>query len=103
MTLKEKFHQWLKTDPFGSKDRVTLREAQCEVIAEEFAIEFAEWLIDGHVSKLTLEEFKKQKEKENELFDERLAEKIKEEKEKLLKVTPFNYCGIASQLIKYLK
>ncbi len=62
MTLKEKFHQWLKTDPFGSKDRVTLREAQCEVIAEEFAIEFAEWLIDGHVSKLTLEEFKKQKE-----------------------------------------
>jgi len=43
MTLKEKFHQWLKTEPFSSKDRVTLREAQCEVIAEEFAIEFALW------------------------------------------------------------
>lgn len=44
MTLKEKFHQWLKTEPFNSRDRVTLREAQCEVIADEFAIGFAEWL-----------------------------------------------------------
>jgi predicted phosphoadenosine phosphosulfate sulfurtransferase len=44
MTLKEKFHQWLKTEPFSSEDRPTLREAQCEVIAEEFAIEFADWL-----------------------------------------------------------
>jgi hypothetical protein len=43
MTLKEKFHQWLKTEPFNSKYRVTLREAQCEVIADEFAIGFAEW------------------------------------------------------------
>jgi hypothetical protein len=43
MTLKEKFHQWLKTDPFGSKDRVTLREVECEAIAEEFAIGFALW------------------------------------------------------------
>jgi len=43
MTLKEKFHQWLKTEPFSSEDRPTLREAQCEVIAEEFAINFANW------------------------------------------------------------
>jgi len=43
MTLKEKFHQWLKTEPFSSEDRPTLREAQCEVIAEEFAIGFANW------------------------------------------------------------
>jgi hypothetical protein len=50
MTLKEKFHQWLKTDPFGSKDRVTLREAECEAIAEEFAIEFAEWCVIRKVS-----------------------------------------------------
>ena len=44
MTLKEKFHQWLKTEPFNSKDKVTLREAQCEIIADEFAIGFAEWV-----------------------------------------------------------
>jgi hypothetical protein len=43
MTLKEKFHQWLRTEPYSLKDAVTLREAQCEVIAEEFAIGFAEW------------------------------------------------------------
>lgn len=44
MTLIEKFHEWLKTEPFNSKDRPTLREAQCEVIAEEFAIGFASWI-----------------------------------------------------------
>lgn len=38
MTLKEKFKQWLDTDP-----RVQIREVQLEVIAEEFAIGFAEW------------------------------------------------------------
>jgi len=43
MTLKEKFHQWLRTEPFNLRDAVSLREAQCEVIADEFAIEFAEW------------------------------------------------------------
>lgn len=45
MTLIEKFHQWLKTEPFSSKERPTLREAQCEQIADEYAIEFAEWLL----------------------------------------------------------
>ena len=45
MTLKEKFHQWLRTEPYSLKDAVTLREAQCEVIADEFAIGFADWLI----------------------------------------------------------
>jgi hypothetical protein len=44
MTLLEKFHQWLKTEPFNSKERPTLREAQCVFIAEEFAIGFAEWM-----------------------------------------------------------
>ena len=44
MTLKEKFHQWLRTEPFNLRDAVTLREAQCEVIADEFAIGFAEWV-----------------------------------------------------------
>jgi hypothetical protein len=42
MTLKEKFKQWLDTDP-----RLQIREVQLEVIAEEFAIEFAEWLEDS--------------------------------------------------------
>ena len=44
MTLKEKFHQWLNTDPFSSKERPTLRESQLEIIADDYAIEFAEWL-----------------------------------------------------------
>jgi hypothetical protein len=44
MTLKEKFHQWLRTEPYSLKDAVTLREAQCEVIADEFAIGFADWI-----------------------------------------------------------
>ena len=39
MTPKEKFKQWLDTDP-----RVQIRDVQLEVIAEEFAIGFAEWL-----------------------------------------------------------
>ena len=38
MTLQEKFKQWLDTDP-----RVQIRDVQLEVIAEEFAIGFAEW------------------------------------------------------------
>ena len=42
MTLQEKFKQWLDTDP-----RVQIREVQLEIIAEEFAIGFAEWFIDS--------------------------------------------------------
>lgn len=30
-------------------------------LADDYAIKFAEWLMDGHVSELTLEEFKKEK------------------------------------------
>jgi hypothetical protein len=40
MTLQEKFKQWLDTDP-----RVQIRDVQLEIIAEEFAIGFAEWLM----------------------------------------------------------
>ncbi len=39
--MKEKFKQWLDTDP-----RVQIREVQLEVIAEEFAIGFCIWLAD---------------------------------------------------------
>ena len=41
MTLKENFKKWLDTDP-----RLQIREVQLEVIAEEFAIGFAEFLYD---------------------------------------------------------
>jgi hypothetical protein len=44
MTLNEKFHQWLSTEPFNSREIPTLREAQCVVIADEFAIGFADWI-----------------------------------------------------------
>lgn len=72
MTLVEKFHQWLKTEPFSSKERPTLREAQCEQIADEYAIEFANWLREvdtlenaekwfGYSDQDMLNEFKKEK------------------------------------------
>jgi hypothetical protein len=68
MTLKEKFDVISCKDcdmPYCDIKCTMLSDLELdklEQIAEEFAIEFAEWLIDGHVSKLTLEEFKKQKE-----------------------------------------
>ncbi len=40
MTLQEKFKQWLDTDP-----RVQIRDVQLEVIADDFAIGFGEWLL----------------------------------------------------------
>lgn len=67
MTLKEKFHQWLRTEPFNLRDAVSLREAQCEVIADEFAIEFAEWVMENcdrfpkEDRELILKLFKKEK------------------------------------------
>lgn len=39
MRLQEKFKQWLDTKP-----RYQIRDVQLEVIADEFAIGFAEWL-----------------------------------------------------------
>ena len=39
MTLQEKFKQWLDTDP-----RVQIRDVQLEIIAEDFAIGFGEYL-----------------------------------------------------------
>jgi hypothetical protein len=67
MTLKEKFHQWLRTEPFNLRDAVSLREAQCEVIADEFAIGFAEWVMNNcdefpkQDQNLILRVFKKEK------------------------------------------
>jgi hypothetical protein len=42
MTLKEKFKQWLDTEP-----RLQIREVQLEVIADEYAIEFLIWYSDN--------------------------------------------------------
>jgi hypothetical protein len=39
MTLKEKFKQWLDTNP-----NIIFRDTQCEKIADDYAIEFAEWM-----------------------------------------------------------
>ena len=38
MTLKEEFKRWLDTNP-----RLEIREVQLEEIADDYAIEFAEW------------------------------------------------------------
>ena len=65
MTLKEKFKQWLDTEP-----RVQIREVPLETIADEVAIEFAEWLViiynediiyDEYTTKELLEIYKKEK------------------------------------------
>ena len=45
MTLQEKFKQWLDTDP-----RYQIREVQLEVIAEDFAIGFVDWLLNEWVN-----------------------------------------------------
>ncbi len=42
--MKEKFKQWLDTNP-----RVQIREVQLEIIAEKFAIEFVGWVIENKI------------------------------------------------------
>ena len=42
MTLEEKFKQWLDTQP-----RLQIREVQLEVIADEYAMRFGEWMASG--------------------------------------------------------
>ncbi len=60
MTLKEKFKQWLDTEP-----RLQIREVQLEEISDEFAIGFAKWIYDfkGDINKVKelLEIYKKEK------------------------------------------
>ena len=67
MTLKEKFKQWLDTQP-----RLQIIEVQLEVIADDYAIEFAEWYLnlsksddwekfDNNTNKQLLEIFKIEK------------------------------------------
>lgn len=45
MTLKEKFKQWLDTEP-----RYQIREVQLEVIADDYAIEFGKWILKQYLS-----------------------------------------------------
>lgn len=62
MTLKEKFKQWLDTNP-----RLEIREVQLEVISDDYAIGFAEWLTYNRENNYTksikelLEIYKKEK------------------------------------------
>jgi hypothetical protein len=65
MTLKEKFKQWLDTEP-----RYQIREVQLEIIAEDFAFGFADWIrvcklkgrhYDFENTKELLEIYKKEK------------------------------------------
>lgn len=60
MTLKEKFKQWLDTEP-----REQIREVQLEIIAEDFAIDFLHWSFGYENEKdyyiKALKEFKKEK------------------------------------------
>jgi hypothetical protein len=58
MTLKEEFKKWLDTNP-----RLQIREAQLEIIADDYAIEFSNWLfnINKEVLNKQLKEFKKEK------------------------------------------
>jgi hypothetical protein len=61
MTLKEKFSALL---PFYNANDNNNKSIQCEKIADDYAIEFAEYLSDWHTKKrLTqlLEIFKKEK------------------------------------------
>jgi hypothetical protein len=56
MTLKEKFKQWLDTEP-----RLQIREVQLEEIADDFAIGFAEWITQAELPlEELLETFKKE-------------------------------------------
>jgi hypothetical protein len=61
MTLKEKFKLWLDSEPY-------FQDEECERIADEFAIEFAEWSVARAMGFVTfklndneLEIFKKEK------------------------------------------
>jgi hypothetical protein len=62
MTLKEKFEQYAKEEIWRTRN---YNAEECEVIADEFAIGFAEWMYDykGDINKVEelLEIYKKEK------------------------------------------
>ncbi len=60
MTLKQKFEQYAKQEVWEKKN---YNAEECEAIADEFAIGFAEWLfnIDKEALKKQLNHFKKEK------------------------------------------
>lgn len=67
MTLKEKFDSISCKDcdmPYCDTKCTMLSDWELnklEQIADDYAVEFGEWLMDSHVSELTLKEFKKEK------------------------------------------
>jgi hypothetical protein len=65
MTLKDKFRPlvWFNSGSFNvhqnkEKDENSIK---CEKIADDYAIEFAEWVIKGKIDKQLLEIFKKER------------------------------------------
>ncbi len=58
MTLKEKFKTDVSINTYGEAGRFA---NQCEKIADDYAIEFVEWVIKGEIDKELLEIFKKEK------------------------------------------
>lgn len=62
MTLREKFITDLSINTLGEAGRYA---TECEKIADDYAIEFAEWLKDkprSQFNRESLEQFKKEKE-----------------------------------------
>ncbi len=61
MTLKEKFEQYAKEEIWRTRN---YNAEECELIAEDFAIGFAEWLTTKprYSNKESLEIYKKEKE-----------------------------------------
>ena len=57
MKLKERFKQWLDTNP-----RLQIREVQLEVIADEFAIGFSKWCRENYIKYTVLGNVKSYKE-----------------------------------------
>lgn len=53
MKLRERFKQWLDTNP-----REQIREVPLEIIADDYAINFAEWVIHNYPNKGTNHEDK---------------------------------------------
>lgn len=65
MTLKEKFAQFTKQEVW---EKMNYNAKECELIADDYAIEFAEWIIDTDnkpIGEFTIKElleiFKKEK------------------------------------------
>lgn len=66
MTLKEKFAEFAKQESWENENK---NAEECQLIADDYAIEFAEWMLESYIenndkiasTKQLLEIFKKEK------------------------------------------